>query len=232
VDKRFGKPGQSGDNDPGSSLSLSDLLLLPPAQRKVMRIVMRRTELSYPALCEVIDQLPEPERINRPDLDDILESLVQQNWLIQIGDRETRLYKLGKIQKTGPLDSVTAEQPAAEPERPSRRRSGLERLHNLWSKLENKPGQEKHTPPPSSRSAGERLADELSSKKPAGDTGEKYVSNMFRELARNPSAPPVDAQAHPEPKDIKPAGGGRISRMFEELSAKPPPDEEPDDDQS
>jgi hypothetical protein len=73
----------------------------------------------------------------------------------------------------------------------------------------------------------------LSRKKPAEDTGDTYVSSMFRELARNPSVSPVDAQTHPEPKDIKPAGGGRISRMFEELSAKPSPQkedgEEPDD---
>ena len=49
---------------------------------------------------------------------------------------------------------------------------------------------------------------------------------MFRELARNPSTPLGEAQSHPEPKDIKVAGGGRISRMFEELSAKPSPPKE------
>jgi hypothetical protein len=228
MDKRFGTPGQAGDDDQGSNISPSDLLALPPTQRKVMRIIMRHNELSYPALCETIDQLPEPERISRPDLDGILEGLVKQNWLIQTGDRPTALYRLGKIQKTDPA------QLPPDPTQPSRRRAGMDRLKDLWSKLENKTEKEKRpTPSEPSRPSGGRLADELSRKKPAEDTDDKYVSSMFRELARNPSASPADAQSHPEPKDIKPAGGGRISRMFEELSAKPSPHkedgEEPDD---
>lgn len=217
MDKRLGEPGQPGDNDQGSNITPADLLALPPAQRKVMRMVMRHTELSYSALCEALDQLPEPERLNRPDLDAILEWLVERNWLIQIEDNQNVLYRLGKIQKVDP-----AQQPA-DSTQPSRRRSGLERLHSLWGKLADAREKEKQTPRP----AGGRPAEELNSQKPASDTG--YVSNMFREMARNPSAPPAEVQAHPEPKDIKPAGGGRISRMFEELSAKPAPDEESDD---
>ncbi len=217
MDKRFGKPRPSGDNDQGSNITPADLLSLPPAQRKVMRMVMRHAELSYPALCEVLDQLPEPEHISRPELDTILEALVNQHWLIQIGDKQTAIYRLGKIQKADPATLPS------DPTQPSRRRSGLDRLNGLWGKLADRLEPEKHTPRP----AGGHPADEASGQQPAGDTG--YVSSMFKELARNPSASPAEAQAHPEPKDIKPAGGGRISRMFEEMSAKPAPDEESDD---
>src|SRR5579859_401087 len=69
---------------PGEGLSVLDLAALPSAQLRVMRVLLRGVELSYEALCDAIDTLPQAERLSRPELDATLGVLIEQQWLIRV----------------------------------------------------------------------------------------------------------------------------------------------------
>jgi hypothetical protein len=78
-----------------------DLVDLPPALRKIMRLMLRELQMSYPRLCEAMDAMPEKERLTRDDLDSALSTLTQQFWLTHIGDGEKAIYKVNLRRKAG-----------------------------------------------------------------------------------------------------------------------------------
>lgn len=78
-----------------------DLMDLPPALRKIMRLMLRELQMSYPRLCEAMDAMPETDRLTRADLDSALSTLAQQFWLIQIGEGQKAVYKVNLRRKAG-----------------------------------------------------------------------------------------------------------------------------------
>jgi len=78
-----------------------DLAGLPPALRKIMRLMLRELQMTYPRLCEAMDSMPEAERLSRNDLQDALSTLTQQFWLLRIGDGEKAIYKVNLRRKEG-----------------------------------------------------------------------------------------------------------------------------------
>ncbi len=78
-----------------------DLAELPPALRKIMRLMLRELQMNYPRLCEVMDDMPEEERLTRDDLSAALDTLTEQFWLIRIGEREKAIYKVNLKRKAG-----------------------------------------------------------------------------------------------------------------------------------
>jgi len=78
-----------------------DLAGLPPTLRKIMRLMLRELQMTYPRLCEVMDSMPEAERLSRNDLQDALSTLTQQFWLLRIGDGEKAIYKVNLRRKEG-----------------------------------------------------------------------------------------------------------------------------------
>ena len=48
-----------------------------------------------------MEQFPESERLTRNNLDEALEKLVEQAWLIQIGEGERAIYKVNLRRKAG-----------------------------------------------------------------------------------------------------------------------------------
>jgi hypothetical protein len=96
-------------------MTLLDLADLPPALRKIMRVMLRQLQMSYPQLCEVADQMPNSERMTRVQLDETLKKLVEQAWLIQIGTGERAIYKVNL-----------------------RRKAGSQLGENIWNSLESK----------------------------------------------------------------------------------------------
>ena len=78
-----------------------DLAGLPPALRKIMRLMLRELQLSYPQLTEAVDSLPDAERLLRKDLDEALNVLTNQSWLIRIGQGEKAIYKVNLRRKAG-----------------------------------------------------------------------------------------------------------------------------------
>jgi len=81
-------------------ISALDLKDLPPGLRKVMRLMLREVELTYPAICEAMETMPEAERLNRSELDQALEQLNKQGWLIKLGE-ERITYKVNLRRKAG-----------------------------------------------------------------------------------------------------------------------------------
>jgi hypothetical protein len=78
-----------------------DLVALPPSLRKIMRLMLRELSMSYPRMCEVMDALPEADRLSRADLDSALLELTDQFWLIRIGEKEKAIYKVNLRRKEG-----------------------------------------------------------------------------------------------------------------------------------
>ena len=78
-----------------------DLVDLPPALRKIMRLMLRELQMSYPRLLEAIESMPEQERLTRDQLDSALSNLTQQFWLTNIGEGEKAIYKVNLRRKTG-----------------------------------------------------------------------------------------------------------------------------------
>ena len=78
-----------------------DLADLPPALRKIMRLMLREIQLDYNKLCDTMDAMPENERLSRNDLDDALSNLTNQFWLIRIGEGQKAIYKVNLRKKAG-----------------------------------------------------------------------------------------------------------------------------------
>lgn len=78
-----------------------DLMDLPPALRKIMRLMLRELQMNYPRLCEAMDSMPESDRLTRAELDSALSTLTQQFWLTSIGEREKAIYKVNLRRKAG-----------------------------------------------------------------------------------------------------------------------------------
>jgi hypothetical protein len=78
-----------------------DLAGLPPALRKIMRLMLRELQMTYPRLCEAMDAIPEADRLSRDDLQGALSTLTQQFWLIRIGEGEKAIYKVNLRRRDG-----------------------------------------------------------------------------------------------------------------------------------
>jgi len=78
-----------------------DLADLQPALRKIMRLMLRELQLSHPQLMEAMAALPEKDRLNTSDLEEALNELTQQAWLIRIGSGEKAFYKVNLRSKAG-----------------------------------------------------------------------------------------------------------------------------------
>ncbi|MBL8091851.1 MAG: hypothetical protein KF758_02800 [Anaerolineales bacterium] len=78
-----------------------DLVDLPPALRKIMRLMLRELQMSYPRLREAMESMPETDRLTPDQLDAALSNLTQQFWLTHIGEGEKAIYKVNLRKKTG-----------------------------------------------------------------------------------------------------------------------------------
>jgi len=89
------------DRNGQGGITALDLADLPPALRKIMRLMLRQIRMGYPQLCAAVDSLPEDERIPRVDLDRSLETLTSQAWLTRLGEGAKAVYKVNLRAKSG-----------------------------------------------------------------------------------------------------------------------------------
>jgi hypothetical protein len=82
-------------------MSLLDLADLPPALRKIMRLMLRQTKMNYAQLLAATDLLPEADRLARADLDEALSKLSESAWLVKIGEGERAIYKVNLRDRAG-----------------------------------------------------------------------------------------------------------------------------------
>ncbi len=90
-----------GDKSEEGGITALDLVDLPPSLRDIMRLMLRRLEISYPDLCEVMDAMPEKRRMSRKELDSALNTLTRQFWLVRMGEGEKATYKVNLRRKAG-----------------------------------------------------------------------------------------------------------------------------------
>ncbi len=82
-------------------ISPLDLAALPPLLRKIMRYMLREYEMLYSEICQWAKELPEEERPSQADLDQALEILSKQFWLIKRGEGERGRYQANLRRKAG-----------------------------------------------------------------------------------------------------------------------------------
>jgi len=92
---------QIDDKRKQGGITVLDLADLPPAFRKIMRLMLKQLQMSYPQLCEAMTQMPAEEQLTRASLDETLNKLAEQAWLIQIGEGERAIYKVNLRRKAG-----------------------------------------------------------------------------------------------------------------------------------
>ncbi len=89
------------DKQGEGGITALDLAELPPALRKIMRLMLRELQQSYPELSAAVEAFPESERLSKKDLDDALDTLTQQAWLVRIGQGDKAIYKVNLRRKAG-----------------------------------------------------------------------------------------------------------------------------------
>jgi hypothetical protein len=82
-------------------ISPLDLAALPPLLRKVMRYMLREYELLYSEICAWVAELPKEERPSQAELDQALDVLSKQFWLIKRGEGEKVRYQANLRRKAG-----------------------------------------------------------------------------------------------------------------------------------
>ena len=111
-------------DEPG--LSVLDLADMPPAQRKIMRLMLREFEMTHEELYEAVAAWPETERMSQDELDQALDALSKNLWLIRMGE-EHITYRANLRRKPGSalaksiwanLDSKIEQSQASAPEEP------------------------------------------------------------------------------------------------------------------
>lgn len=92
---------QLDDTRGKDGISVLDLADLPPALRKIMKLMLRQIRMNYPQLVAALEQLPQAEQMTHAELDETLERLSEQAWLIKVGQGEGAHYKVNLRRKAG-----------------------------------------------------------------------------------------------------------------------------------
>lgn len=85
-----GKPG----------ISAWDLAQLPARQRRVIRLILREVQMPYPELCRATAELPADQRLDQAELDEALTHLLEQAWLIRLGQDVLTTYRVNLRRKS------------------------------------------------------------------------------------------------------------------------------------
>jgi len=181
-----------------SEPSPADMLDLPSAQLRIMRLVLRQRTISYTALLAELEKLPADERLSRLDVDVNLRQLVEQGWLVREESPAQVLFRLGEVSRTGDLSQTRAarsEESDAAEKPASRHSGGRERLSSFW-----------------------QAVDEVAAEQPS-----RPKVNIRSGLAAELSAPPDETQPTPPTPPTRPRV---VGKLFEELSAEPPDEDE------
>ncbi len=92
---------QIDDKQSEGGITALDLADLPTALRRIMRLMLRELQLGYPDITNAVAALPAAEQLAPKDLDEALETLTQQAWLIRLGEGEKAIYKVNLRRKSG-----------------------------------------------------------------------------------------------------------------------------------
>jgi hypothetical protein len=92
---------QIEDKKQEGGITALDLADLPPALRKIMRLMLRQLEMTYPQLVEAMSNMPDNEKLTQEELDEALNTLSKQFWLMRFGEGSRATYKVNLRRKAG-----------------------------------------------------------------------------------------------------------------------------------
>lgn len=92
---------QIEDKKQEGGITALDLADLPPALRKIMRLMLRQLEMTHPQLVEAMSNMPDNEKLSPKELDEALETLSKQFWLMRFGEGTRATYKVNLRRKAG-----------------------------------------------------------------------------------------------------------------------------------
>jgi len=89
------------DKQKDGGITPLDMVDLPPALRKIMKVMLRKVQMSYPELTEEMKNVPEKDRLSNKELEEAIATLVEQSWLMKLGEGERAIYKVNLRRKSG-----------------------------------------------------------------------------------------------------------------------------------
>ena len=89
------------DREEEGGITALDLVDLPPPLRKLMRILLREVEASRSDLEKKVQEMTEADRLSDKELGKSLDVLVQQSWLIALGEGKNIRYRVNLRRKKG-----------------------------------------------------------------------------------------------------------------------------------
>jgi hypothetical protein len=87
------------DREKEGGITPLDLADLPPRLRKLMRFMLREVEITRADLGKAIQSMPAADQLNDEELDQSLDALVKQSWLIALGEGERIRYRVNLRRK-------------------------------------------------------------------------------------------------------------------------------------
>jgi hypothetical protein len=133
------QPEQSEQDD---GLAAVDLLELPAALYRIMRLMLRHVEMDFAQLWDMVEKLPEAERLTRAEVEEALHSLIEQRWLIKTDTANLTTYRVNFRRKIGNVRNAFTPRTKKDRSLPQR----------IWDALDGPPTQ---TPPPDSEDEAE-----------------------------------------------------------------------------
>jgi len=87
-----------------TGFNVVDYMELPPAERCLVRLVLRHVSMSYPNICAEVELMPADQQMSQAELDAALEHLTRSNWLIPQQDEQQIIYRVNDSQRSTSQD--------------------------------------------------------------------------------------------------------------------------------
>lgn len=82
-----------------SSLSVVDMMNLPPVERHIMQLVMRSGTMTYPQLRDAVATIAAEEQVDESALNATLDRLLQERWLTREAAGPQTAYRVSEMRK-------------------------------------------------------------------------------------------------------------------------------------
>ena len=103
------KTEPSGEQNPNDGFSFLDMLDLSPHMHLVMRLLIPTMELPYLHLCEVIETLPEAERLTQSEIDETLRQLSERGYVTKEMSAGELTYRVAMGRRKARTNSLDKE---------------------------------------------------------------------------------------------------------------------------
>ena len=102
---------QLGDGfDPKAGFSTLDMIHFPAPVRRIVRIMLRKAEISHEELHKTIQELPEEKRPSKEEVDESLDAMIKVGWLERTEREGSNHYRIDMGKKAG--SEVTRASPS------------------------------------------------------------------------------------------------------------------------